>query len=325
MANDSENVLQTIRHSGPMTVIGLVIGAAVGATIGAKAGGLLGHGMGALTGGCIGAVLGGFAGAGAGHAAAHGAEHRYAGDPRDLIGHLVLDRAGHRLGKVASVYLAADGHPWYIGVATTWIPAGSVHLMPTAGVRFSDSGRRLYMPLDGEALRTSPSLKLDGAIDHTIEDALWRHYEPLGLRPEPLVEVPLSAGESGQRQEDRWDLEPLELAHHDLALDGDPPYRVALEQPLQPLIGSGTPWTDQGPRLDQPSDLAPAHQGRSSTTVRSDGRRWSLGSWSCWTAQGWAARLSAASAPAPGRRPQGTAPRPGGTSRRPQRRRSRPG
>lgn len=218
-----------VRHRGHV-LAGSGLGGAMGAAIGAAAGGMLGGPLGVAVGAVVGLVLGAAAGAVAGHAAAHGADHRFAGDPQALIGYVIVDRTGAHLGKVVSVYLA-DREPWYLGVATTWIPAGDVHLLPVVATRAAEHGRKLEMQLEGEALRQSPTIPIAGRIDRVIEDAIWEHYEPLGIPapPVPAADLPPAApaGVGG----------PLPQGG-EVAFSGDAPYRVAEQAPLQPFTGA---------------------------------------------------------------------------------------
>ncbi len=250
---------EPLRNRYNASTVGSVIGAVAAATIGGVAGGMIGGIATMSYGALLGAVLGGFTGGVAGHAATNGAERRYDGDPHDLLGYVVLDRDGHRIGKVASVYLATDGRPWYLGVATTWLTPGTVHLMPASGLAAGEQGRRFVMPLTGDALRFAPTLPIRLPIDSRTEDAIWQHYEPRGLTPMPLAhdaihpalailpEEAVALRTAVQPPADSPDFDHL-------IFSGDAPYRVAGAEPLQPIVTLGPNGPSAGSRPNPRQD-----------------------------------------------------------------------
>jgi hypothetical protein len=208
---------------------GAVIGSATGAAVGAAAGGMIGGPAGAGLGAAIGVVLGIGAGAVTGHAQEFGADHLYRGDPRDLIGYLVRDRAGHRVGKVVSAYVV-QGLPIYLGISTVWINAGYAHLIPVEACRFAPRGRKLSMLVDADVIDSAPTVPLHIPLDVDREEALRQYYEPRGITidrwrstlrrnrrdvvPEPIADV----------EEVEVELSNPAIVMPELRFSGDAPY-----------------------------------------------------------------------------------------------------
>lgn len=98
---------------------------------------------------------------------------------RELVGHRLLDRDGHTVGKIGQVYLdERSGVPTWATVRTGLFRT-SEHPVPMRGARTVDED--LVVPFDRETIRRAPTVEADRPISPQCESEFYRHY---GLLPE---------------------------------------------------------------------------------------------------------------------------------------------
>jgi PRC-barrel domain/Domain of unknown function (DUF2382) len=91
-------------------------------------------------------------------------------------GRTVRDRDGDKLGKLGDIYLDAEKDlPAYAGVRTGLFGARE-SIVPLNGIGEDEDGGDLFLPYDGEMVRSAPSIDPDAELTPEEEQALADHY-----------------------------------------------------------------------------------------------------------------------------------------------------
>lgn len=95
-------------------------------------------------------------------------------DPATLVGRTVLDRVGHRIGKIGQVYLDdQSGQPVWVAISTglfgtkdSFAPLGNA----------TGEGDAVRLGVDKDRVKDAPSIENDGHLDEQDQDALYTYY-----------------------------------------------------------------------------------------------------------------------------------------------------
>lgn len=93
----------------------------------------------------------------------------------DLIGDVVYDPGGDKIGKVKRVYVDnSSGQPTWAAVSTGLFRDDS--LVPLAGARVREDSDEVQVSVGKEAVKSAPHLERDGLITPEAESELFVHY-----------------------------------------------------------------------------------------------------------------------------------------------------
>lgn len=106
-----------------------------------------------------------------------------------LLDYEVLDRSGHKLGRVDAAWMDGEtGKPTFASVKTGWV-LGRSHLVPLADARYDETDRTLQIPYAAQTVRSAPDVAAGDEVGLIEARQVWDHY--LSAREGEQVEIPL--------------------------------------------------------------------------------------------------------------------------------------
>ncbi|MDT0438763.1 MULTISPECIES: PRC-barrel domain-containing protein [Streptomyces] len=98
-----------------------------------------------------------------------------AGDIRDWRGHDVVDRGGHKIGVLESVYVdTATDEPSFATVTVGLLGRRRLVFVPLTGATVNPGS--LTVAHDKDLVKQAPSIDTDGELLATDEPAVFTHY-----------------------------------------------------------------------------------------------------------------------------------------------------
>jgi hypothetical protein len=95
---------------------------------------------------------------------------------RDIIGSVLYDSDGDKVGKIDQLYLDdATGRPDFVTVATGFLGARE-SFVPLGDATFTDEG--ISVPFSAEKIKDAPNVEVEGAghLSEVQEEQLYRYY-----------------------------------------------------------------------------------------------------------------------------------------------------
>lgn len=98
-----------------------------------------------------------------------------------LLGYAVLDRNGDKIGTVKALWEDYTRQPAYLGVATSWLDLGRIHLVPAQFATLSERQKCLRLSFPAEVVKGAPECHANDEITLSGETKIRDYYERKGI------------------------------------------------------------------------------------------------------------------------------------------------
>jgi len=93
-----------------------------------------------------------------------------------LLGYTVLGRDEEKIGTVKALWEDYTRQPAYLGVATSWLDMGGIHLVPAQFATYSERRQCLRLPFDAEVVKNAPQGHATDEITLSGETKIRDYY-----------------------------------------------------------------------------------------------------------------------------------------------------
>jgi hypothetical protein len=98
-----------------------------------------------------------------------------------LLGYAVLDKNGDKIGTVKALWEDYTRRPAYLGVATSWLDMGRIHVVPAQFATLSERRKCLRLPFDAAVVKDAPQCHAADEITLSGETKIRDHYYRKGI------------------------------------------------------------------------------------------------------------------------------------------------
>jgi hypothetical protein len=98
-----------------------------------------------------------------------------------LLGYDVIGKDGEKIGTVKALWEDFTRQPAYLGVATSWLDMGRIHLVPAQFATLSERRHCLRLPFDPEVVKDAPQCHAADEITLSGETRIRDYYYRKGI------------------------------------------------------------------------------------------------------------------------------------------------
>jgi hypothetical protein len=98
-----------------------------------------------------------------------------------LLGYAVLGPDGDKIGTVKALWEDYTRQPAYLGIATSWLDMGGIHLVPAQFATVSERRQCLRLPFDAEVVKNAPQGHATDEITLSGETKIRDYYYRKGF------------------------------------------------------------------------------------------------------------------------------------------------
>ena len=98
-----------------------------------------------------------------------------------LLGYAVVDKDGDKIGTVRALWEDFTRQPAYIGVATSWLDMGRIHVVPAQFATWSARRKCLRLPFPAEVVKDAPQCHAADEITLSGETKIRDYYYRKGI------------------------------------------------------------------------------------------------------------------------------------------------
>jgi hypothetical protein len=98
-----------------------------------------------------------------------------------LLGYDVVGKDGEKIGTVKALWEDYTRQPAYLGVATSWLDMGRIHLVPAQFATLSERRHCLRLPFDPEVVKDAPQCHAADEITLSGETKIRDYYYRKGI------------------------------------------------------------------------------------------------------------------------------------------------
>jgi hypothetical protein len=102
-----------------------------------------------------------------------------------LLGYAVVDKNGEKIGTVKALWEDYTRQPAYLGVATSWLDMGRIHLVPAQFAALSERRKCLRLPFPAEVVKEAPQCHAKDEITLSGETKIRDYYSRKGIGADP--------------------------------------------------------------------------------------------------------------------------------------------
>lgn len=150
-----------------------------------------------------------------------------------LIGYTVEDATGARIGTLKALWEDFTRRPAYLGIATSWLDFGRIHVVPAQYASISERTKRIRLPFSAATVKHAPECHGKAEITLRGETKIRDYYRgkavegaletldkgPQSVRPQPLARPMRQEIEPPHDWRPRPDPEAFEVTHEDTFVD----------------------------------------------------------------------------------------------------------
>ena len=166
-----------------------------------------------------------------------------------LIGYSVEDEKGEKIGTVKALWEDFTRQPAYLGIATSWLDMGRIHVVPAHYATVSERKQCIRLPFAAEIVKSAPECHAADEItlrgETKIRDYFRRQGVPTDFDSEP--------GKSSKRSERSSDTQASGNVHRMAEPDWSPQAREKQER--SSLRREPEETLEEEPEIDDPRSL----------------------------------------------------------------------
>jgi len=98
-----------------------------------------------------------------------------------LLGYAVLDRQGDKIGTVKALWEDYTRQPAYLGIATSWLDLGRIHLVPAQFATLSERHKCLRLSFPADVVKGAPECHASDEITLSGETKIRDYYDRKGI------------------------------------------------------------------------------------------------------------------------------------------------
>lgn len=98
-----------------------------------------------------------------------------------LLGYEVLDEKGGKIGTVKALWEDYTRQPAYLGVATSWLDLGRIHLVPAQFATLSERQRCVRLSFPADVVKGAPECHANDEITLSGETKIRDYYSRKGI------------------------------------------------------------------------------------------------------------------------------------------------
>jgi len=98
-----------------------------------------------------------------------------------LLGYAVLDRQGDKIGTIKALWEDYTRQPAYLGVATSWLDMGRIHLVPAQFATLSERNKCVRLSFSAEVVKGAPECHANDEITLSGETKIRDYYYRKGI------------------------------------------------------------------------------------------------------------------------------------------------
>jgi hypothetical protein len=98
-----------------------------------------------------------------------------------LLGYAVVDKDGDKIGTVKALWEDYTRQPAYLGVATSWLDMGRIHVVPAQFATLSERRKCLRLPFAAEVVKDAPQCHATDEITLSGETKIRDYYYRKGV------------------------------------------------------------------------------------------------------------------------------------------------
>jgi hypothetical protein len=98
-----------------------------------------------------------------------------------LLGYPVLDKDGGKIGTVKALWEDYTRQPAYLGISTSWLDMGRIHVVPAQFATLSERTQCLRLPFDADVIKDAPQCHATDEITLSGETKIRDYYYRKGI------------------------------------------------------------------------------------------------------------------------------------------------
>jgi len=98
-----------------------------------------------------------------------------------LLGYDVLDRQGGKIGTVKALWEDYTRQPAYLGIATSWLDMGRIHLVPAQFATLSERHKCVRLSIPSDVVKGAPECHANDEITLSGETKIRDYYSRKGI------------------------------------------------------------------------------------------------------------------------------------------------
>lgn len=159
-----------------------------------------------------------------------------------LLGYEIIDQAGEKIGTVKALWEDYTRQPAYLGVATSWLDMGRIHVVPAQFFSLSEKRKCLRLPFAADVVKGAPECHAEDEITLSGETKIRDYFYRKGIGAGAVG----PASGAGERPESRGDWSPRGRQDEDNPRGFQERIRDSVDEGKARLGGSRADTTPEG-------------------------------------------------------------------------------